>query len=457
MRHFSLQLKITLFLLTLFVIALVNTSVVYLLDNDNEKRVELINHNYQQVLMVEKLLSHMKDSETGQRGYLITHDTKYLDPYYRGISDARRTLKEMYRLFSDRENFINKLKTVEDLMEKKFAEMALTIQLLDEGKRNESINIVMNDEGKMLMDEIRAVLSDLLSLTKRQLSREQEEYVVRQVQLKSLMIFMVLLFIIMAILTFLFLKKNLFQPFGILVNTAHKTEKGEKVDIQDVLPEDEMGYLISIFYRMNQAVIERTRSLSIKAHYDQLTRLKNRHALEIDLPNTLSEAEKNNTLVALCFFDLNKFKPINDQFGHDIGDMLLIEAAKRIKSITRNHDDIYRIGGDEFIMVIKGVNNRSEVESFVERLFLAFESPIAVKNKEINIIFSLGIALYPEDAKEIDTLIRCADIAMYHAKSISHQKGISHYCFYHSDMEKTDQSTNVDKSKSTVVKNEGDG
>ncbi|HIQ40439.1 MAG TPA: hypothetical protein EYH46_04640, partial [Sulfurivirga caldicuralii] len=249
MRHFSLQLKITLFLLTLFVIALVNTSVVYLLDNDNEKRVELINHNYQQVLMVEKLLSHMKDSETGQRGYLITHDTKYLDPYYRGISDARRTLKEMYRLFSDRENFINKLKTVEDLMEKKFAEMALTIQLLDEGKRNESINIVMNDEGKMLMDEIRAVLSDLLSLTKRQLSREQEEYVVRQVQLKSLMIFMVLLFIIMAILTFLFLKKNLFQPFGILVNTAHKTEKGEKVDIQDVLPEDEMGYLISIFYR----------------------------------------------------------------------------------------------------------------------------------------------------------------------------------------------------------------
>ncbi|HID01085.1 MAG TPA: diguanylate cyclase, partial [Piscirickettsiaceae bacterium] len=75
MRHFSLQLKITLFLLTLFVIALVNTSVVYLLDNDNEKRVEFINHNYQQVLMVEKLLSHMKDSETGQRGYLITHDT----------------------------------------------------------------------------------------------------------------------------------------------------------------------------------------------------------------------------------------------------------------------------------------------------------------------------------------------------------------------------------------------
>ena len=338
---------------TLSVIALVNTSVVYLLDNDNEKRVEFINHNYQQVLMVEKLLSHMKDSETGQRGYLITHDTKYLDPYYRGISDARRTLKEMYRLFSDRENFINKLKTVEDLMEKKFAEMALTIQLLDEGKRNESINIVMNDEGKMLMDEIRAVLSDLLSLTKRQLSREQEEYVVRQVQLKSLMIFMVLLFIIMAILTFLFLKKNLFQPFGILVNTAHKTEKGEKVDIQDVLPEDEMGYLISIFYRMNQSVIERTRSLSIKAHYDQLTRLKNRYTLEIDLPNAIQAAEESNTALALCFFDLNKFKPINDEYGHDVGDALLIETAKRLKNITRSHDDIYRIGATNLLLLLK--------------------------------------------------------------------------------------------------------
>lgn len=448
MRHLSLQLKITLFLLSLFVIALINTSVVYFLDSDSEGRVELINKNYQQVLMVEKLLSYMKDSETGQRGYLITHDTKYLAPYYRGISDARRALKEMYGLFSEHEELTNKLKMVEDSMEKKFAEMALTIQHIDEGKPDESIKVVKNDEGKILMDEIRTILNDLLSLTRSQLNQEQEEYIERQVQLKTLMVFMVLLFIIMAIMTFLFLKKNLFQPFGILVNTAQKTEKGEKIDIRDVLPEDEMGYLISTFYRMNQAVIERTRSLSIKAHYDQLTRLKNRYTLEIELPDAIKEAEQSNTSVALCFFDLNKFKPINDEYGHDVGDALLIETAKRIKSIIRNHDDIYRIGGDEFIIVIKKVNNRNEIESFVERLFSVFKHPVVITNKEINIIFSLGIALYPEDNKQIDTLIRCADIAMYHAKSVSHQKGISHYCYYHSDMEKTDQSSDVEQGTS---------
>jgi len=433
MTRFGLQFKIILFLVTLFIIALANTSFVYLLESYNTEKAHLISRSHQAILTAKTFLSSMKDAETGQRGYLLTHDPAYLEPYHQGTANARHALKELFTFMKDQPEQLKKLKKIENLMEQKFQELTLTIQLLNKGKPEESLKVVKNDEGKYLMDQIRTLFNELLAQESQHLQKEQELYHIQQIQLKTVMFAMMFLFAFVSILALLFLKKNLFQPFNILLKTAHKTEIGQKATIQDIVSKDEMGYLISSLYRMNDIVIERTQALSFKALHDELTQLKNRPAFETELPKAIQTADQNQSLMALGFLDLNKFKPINDEKGHDYGDLVLTETAKKLKKITRN-DDIYRMGGDEFIILLQKVHAPNEAEAFAKRVIKEFQTPIILQDQPLTISVSLGIALYPTDAQDTEQLIKHADTAMYQAKKQSHADGKSHYCFYQPQM-----------------------
>jgi diguanylate cyclase (GGDEF)-like protein len=152
------------------------------------------------------------------------------------------------------------------------------------------------------------------------------------------------------------------------------------------------------------------------AYHDALTRLPNRMLFSDRLENALARARRNGEEVAVLFLDLNRFKKINDSLGHAAGDAMLREIAKRFRECVREEDTVARVGGDEFVILLRSVTSRDEVECVVQRIMDAVGQPFPLKDKSLGISCSIGISLYPEDGADAETLIRNADAAMYSAK-----------------------------------------
>ncbi|MFW5427098.1 MAG: EAL domain-containing protein, partial [Methylophagaceae bacterium] len=157
-------------------------------------------------------------------------------------------------------------------------------------------------------------------------------------------------------------------------------------------------------------------ALEFMAHYDALTQLPNR-TLFIDRFNqAVAHSKRNDTLLAICFLDLDNFKPINDNFGHEIGDKILIEVAQRISSNLREEDTVSRQGGDEFTLLLRSVESFSQVEQMLTRILQSVAQPYYIADSTHTISASIGVTLYPLDNSDIDMLTRHADQAMYQAK-----------------------------------------
>ncbi|WP_295892051.1 EAL domain-containing protein [uncultured Vibrio sp.] len=152
------------------------------------------------------------------------------------------------------------------------------------------------------------------------------------------------------------------------------------------------------------------------AHYDVLTDLPNRMLLAQRLKKAMVESELNHTSVAIVYLDLDGFKAVNDTYGHDIGDELLVIVSKRMNETLRSGDTLARIGGDEFVVVLVGIERIKEFELIVERLLDAAKSPIAIGQKTMQVSASIGVTFYPQDESNADQLMRHADQAMYIAK-----------------------------------------
>jgi len=161
------------------------------------------------------------------------------------------------------------------------------------------------------------------------------------------------------------------------------------------------------------------------ANYDYLTSLPNRAYLIETLEKYL--ADETVKSLAILFLDLDKFKPVNDFYGHQVGDDLLIAVAKRLKGCVRGADLVARLGGDEFIIVLNEPNTSFEAgEKVAQKVILAISSAFNFSDIKININTSIGIALYPEHGKDADALITLADDAMY--KSKGEGAGFYHFC-----------------------------
>ncbi len=182
-----------------------------------------------------------------------------------------------------------------------------------------------------------------------------------------------------------------------------------------------------VFVATTMDITERNeveQKLIYQANYDQLTGLPNRHFMVPFIEKAFSRADRNNTLVALLFLDLNKFKDINDAYGHAVGDKLLALAADRLQSVLRNTDTPARIGGDEFLVVLEGFKEQSQVEVVVYKIISSFQQPFLVESQEINTSTCIGISIYPNDGNSVDLLMQYADTAMYSVKedAIGHCK-----------------------------------
>lgn len=153
------------------------------------------------------------------------------------------------------------------------------------------------------------------------------------------------------------------------------------------------------------------------AHHDSLTGLANRSLFESQLNQAISRSDRQHKKVALLFIDLDRFKPINDEYGHEMGDKLLRIIAERLESRTREHDTVARIGGDEFVMIIEDVSDIRSIENIAQQIVTLLSSPISIDDLKISVGCSIGISLYPDHGTSAIELTRSADIAMYAAKS----------------------------------------
>jgi diguanylate cyclase (GGDEF)-like protein/PAS domain S-box-containing protein len=162
------------------------------------------------------------------------------------------------------------------------------------------------------------------------------------------------------------------------------------------------------------------------AHYDALTGIPNRVLLADRLQQALAHTKRAGSTLAVCYLDLDGFKLVNDTMGHEAGDKVLIEVTRRIKETIRGDDTVARLGGDEFAVLLQGLSAADECSASLDRLLEAISQPIEIKNKVFEVSASIGVALYPSDDHDADTLLRHADQAMYTAK----QSGKNRYYLY---------------------------
>ncbi|WP_321276313.1 sensor domain-containing diguanylate cyclase [Thiomicrorhabdus indica] len=160
------------------------------------------------------------------------------------------------------------------------------------------------------------------------------------------------------------------------------------------------------------------------AHYDELTGLANR-TLVLDLfKEAIADAKRHQQQIAILFIDLNDFKGINDRYGHLVGDEVLRQVAARLKQALRESDLVGRLSGDEFLVIIKDLHNKRDLDKVIGKISTAIESEMLVNNLSLTVSASIGVSHYPQEAEEIQQLIQIADQQMYKVKAASQSNKI---------------------------------
>ena len=186
-------------------------------------------------------------------------------------------------------------------------------------------------------------------------------------------------------------------------------------------------------YGVARDITERKRAeekISFQAYHDLLTQLPNRILFKDRLGVALVQARRNRRLAAVLFIDLDRFKLVNDTLGHAEGDELLKGVAARLKGCLRRSDTLARLGGDEFTILLPDLSQPEDAAVIAEKVIEELRRPLSIAGQDIRATASIGVALYPSDGEDPDTLIKHADIAMYHVKAA----GKNSYTFFSAEM-----------------------
>ncbi|NPV91959.1 MAG: diguanylate cyclase [Firmicutes bacterium] len=162
--------------------------------------------------------------------------------------------------------------------------------------------------------------------------------------------------------------------------------------------------------------IDAEKEISFIAYHDQLTLLPTRILFKDRLDKAIRRAERTKKMIVVAFLDLDSFKSVNDTMGHELGDQLLFEAARILSQSIRSDDTIARFGGDEFVILLNDITSKKDIVKLMDKIIDTLRRPILLNSQEFFISASAGVALYPQDGTDVETLIKNADIAMYNAK-----------------------------------------
>jgi len=256
------------------------------------------------------------------------------------------------------------------------------------------------------------MMTQFIHQAQQQIAQRKQESLDQLIERGILLGLLLLLLILIA-----FYSIGRMNKLRLLVDALDRMVEQRHYHLLPVPGQDEVGQLSATF---NALILERKQHIKDiwkQSNLDPLTELPNRTYLFNLLNHVLNDAKRNREKVGILFLDLDGFKAINDTEGHRVGDELLKTIAKRLKSLLRKNDILARIGGDEFIIVLPRMENSQQAITVAQKILQAITQPIALsRNKQVHISGSIGIALFPDDGTDADTLLMHADMAMYRAK-----------------------------------------
>ena len=227
--------------------------------------------------------------------------------------------------------------------------------------------------------------------------------------------------------------RNMGQALRGLAKAAQRIARGDYATPVKVESADEFGELARAFVQMQSAIGERERKILYQSQHDHLTGLANRSLALQMLSTTIASAAASNRCASVVVLDINRFKAVNDSFGHLVGDEVLQAIARRLQQSVKQQDTCVRLDGDEFLIVLKDAD-REQACLVVERIYRGLTDPIHLPDVQLTVEASFGIAAYPDDGAEPETLMRRAAIAMFSAK----QKG-QPLAFYQAGWDESNQ------------------
>ena len=219
------------------------------------------------------------------------------------------------------------------------------------------------------------------------------------------------------------------NPINKLNNTVQNFSVNQDIGALPTQRQDELGQLARNFLVMHNQIKQQFAQLQQShqemeslAQHDALTGLPNRRLFLDRLEKAIARARRSSQPLALLFIDLDKFKDINDCFGHEAGDAVLQSVAKRLSAQVRDSDTVARLGGDEFVVLLENIDSCDKVAEVAAKLSNSMHEPLPYANQFLNISMSVGVSLYPQDGETLDQLINNADRAMYQAKADPDQR-----------------------------------
>jgi diguanylate cyclase len=212
-------------------------------------------------------------------------------------------------------------------------------------------------------------------------------------------------------------------PLNAMVSAINRFSKEHVISTLPLTRKDELGLLSRSFHDMQTQIMthlselnENRKALDHLARHDTLTGLPNRRMFFDRLEHAIASSRRSGKNLAVLFVDLDRFKEINDTFGHTAGDKLLVNVAILLKSTVREVDTVARLGGDEFVILIDMIDEPKHVTKVIQKLHTLFQRAIQIDGREIYVFASIGASIFPKDGKDADELMQKADQAMYDSK-----------------------------------------
>ncbi|WP_370280597.1 diguanylate cyclase [Pontibacterium sp.] len=402
---------------------------------DASRQLEWVEHTHEVIVTSEILLGQLRDAETGQRGYLLTGEPDYLEPYLSGVEGTKSLLTTLQSLTVDNAEQQETLQQVSALVDRKFAELSETIEFARAGDTERALQIVKEDVGKHLMDRIRDQIGGFRKVEQQLLIQREAAYERSQQYLEFLFFAEVIVLILMIFAISIYIQRTLVRPLVVMAKDAKRSESDGCRFNAASTSSDEIGALARALTSMQKAIDERTAELEelseeLKRERDNalqssvtdaLTGLNNRRKFDEVIENELKRAYRDRSYLDLTLLDIDFFKSINDTYGHAKGDEVLKDVAQCLKNMSRRPNDfVFRIGGEEFVFLTSRQDTRCAT-AFAEQLRASVEAlQLPNQGSKVSdfVTVSAGVvSVVPGPEDTTDSLLRAADRRLYKAKS----------------------------------------
>ena len=360
--------------------------------------------------------------ETNSRGYLLSRDAAFSRSVGELLPTVAEALSVLVEQVAD-----NPTQTENALHMQRAAERVVAYHLenrllIDRGDADEALQRVVRREGVSKMEAFQQAL-DAFATEERRIADEQSAVAeAAQHRWFLAMCIGVPIELALAIGGVWFLHHQIANRLSVIVENTKLLAHNKALN-SPLGGGDELAEVDHTFHEMAAIILDQRRAqadahhrLQHSATHDALTGLANRQLLLATLPSALAAAKRSGKGLAVMFIDLDGFKAVNDTHGHDAGDWVLREVAKRLSGLVRESDLVVRMGGDEFVLLLPEAGDAAAVSAVATKVLATIDRPMVYEGHTLDISASIGLAIAPQDGRDADALLQVADQAMYRAK-----------------------------------------